>query len=107
MDFRLLNAVENRIAPHSGEIVPSPLYDRLNLRSHVCQQRDMDAKPCNESDHAVEVSAANAHFGYCRVSANHRHDSLINVAKWFSGPACRIQCDILCTPTAGLLCYRG
>src|SRR5215470_3612675 len=65
IDFCLLNAVENRIATQPGEIIPSPFYDRLNLRSDVRQQRYVDAKPCNESDHPVNLATTNAHLGYC------------------------------------------
>jgi hypothetical protein len=35
VDFCLLNAVENRIAPHSGKIIPSPFDDRFDLRPDV------------------------------------------------------------------------
>src|SRR5262245_6476193 len=94
IDLCLLNAVENGIAAHLAEIIPSPCDDRLNLRSGVCQQHYVNAKPCNESDHAPEISAANAHFRHRRVSADHRHDFLVNITKWLSGPAGSFECNI-------------
>src|SRR5215831_20340932 len=67
IDLCLLNAVENWIAAHPAEIIPSPCDDRLNLRSGVCQQQYVNAEPRNESDHAPDMPTANAQFSHRRV----------------------------------------